>query len=261
MLKWYLYLAAAMLIVGVFFATVRLAASTDAELFFYCGAGLRPEVAEVVELFTAKTGIPVRVDYNASSLLLGRIKVSQTGDLFMPGDLHYIETAAAEGLIKESRQATSFVPVIMVGQGNPKNIQSISDLTRDGIRLGLADTRTAAIGRVSRLIFEKNGIPAEAFEKNLVYDSVTVNDLANAIELGHIDATLVWEPVARRMADSGIVKIPAELNVTVPVPVAILSVSRQPETARRLVDFILSEPSQAVFQRNHYGTRKDSEGE
>ena len=260
-MKKYIYIAAAIFIVAGIFAAIRFSAPADDELFLYCGAGMRPEVARVVELFTAETGIPVRVDYNASNLLLGRIKVSRTGDLFMPGDIHYIGLAEEEGLIKESRQVASFVPVIMVAQGNPENIQSIADLTDAGIKLGLADSRTAAIGRISRMIFKKNGIPDEAFEKNLIYDSVTVNDLANAIELGHIDATIVWEPVARRIADAGIVKIPAERNVAAPVPIAVLSVSQQQENARRFVEFILSEPGQAVFKQSHYGSRKDFDHE
>ncbi len=226
-------------------------ASRD-ELFLYCGAGLRPAVEEIVGMFIEETGMPVRVDYNASSLLLGRMKVSRSGDLFIPGDEYYIDRAAAEGLIEASWPVAEFVPVIMVAKGNPRNIRGFEDLLREGVRMGLADARTAAVGRTARLIFAKNNISKQQIERNLVFESVTVPELATNVELGHLDAAIVWRPVAARASQAEYVEIPPELNVTAPVPVAILSFSERQEQARQFVEFIRSEKSMAVFQRHLY---------
>lgn len=237
----------------VYMVVSLLSGSREDELYLYCGAGLRPVIDEVVAKFTEETGMSVRVDYNASNLLLGRIRVSGAGDLFIPGDEYYIQEAAKHGLIRDSWTVAAFVPVILVAAENPKNIRTLTDLTRNGLKLGLADERTAAIGRISRMIFKRNDIPIETVEKNLIYDSVTVHELATAVELGHIDAAIVWEPVATRYADLKIVRIPKERNVVAPVPVAVLESTRREKPARQFVAFILSEQSMSLFEKHHYG--------
>ncbi len=225
-------------------------------LFFYCGAGLRPVAEEIVREFTAKTGIRVRTDFNASNLLLGKIQVSGEGDLFMPGDEYYTRKAREQGLARTSRPVAAFVPVIMVGEGNPRGIESVEDLAGEGLNLGLADERTAAIGRLARMIFEKNSVPPGKIEENLVYDSVTVHDLATSVELGHIDAAVVWEPVALRYENADIVHIPEEKNIISPIPLAVLSCSENVPAAEKFMDFVLSERGREIFRKHNYGEIK-----
>ncbi len=247
-----LLLPAIVVIVGIGLFWRHSADDSGDELFLYCGAGLRPAVEEIVEMFIEETAIAVRVDYNASSLLLGRIQVSRSGDLFIPGDQYYIERAAAEGLIEGSWPVAEFVPVIMVAKGNPRDIRGVDDLLKEGVRLGLADARTAAIGRIARMIFAKNHISEQEIERNLVFESVTVPELATNLELGHLDAAIVWRPVAARASQAEYVEIPLESNLTAPVPVAILSFSERQGKARQFVEFIRSETSMTVFQRHLY---------
>jgi molybdate transport system substrate-binding protein len=246
------YAFAVTLAILAFLTSCRRSA-VEQDLFLLCGAGLRPAVHEIVTRFTAETGIRVQVDYNASSLLLGKIRVGRSGDLFMPGDAFYIEEADKDRLVHESRNVAAFVPTIMVGAGNPKEIRTLADLTRDGMKLGFADERTAAIGRVARQVMEKNGFAREAYEGNIVFESVTVPELATAVEMGHVDAAIVWEPVARRHANAVTVAIPPEANIVSAVPVAVLSFSEQKELARSFVDFALSQQGQNIFREHGYG--------
>ncbi len=249
----FLYVGAFLLISGAIFAGLRLSRTAEEELFFYCGAGLRPAADEISGLFTAETGVRVRTDYGPSSILLGRIRVSGEGDLFMPGDESYVGEAQELGLVYESRNAASWVPVIMVGAGNPKNIRGLSALAGPGIRLALADERTAAVGRVARLLFAKNMISSDDIEKNLTFEGVTVHDLATAVHLGHVDAAIVWEPVAAAYDEAEIVFIPAEENIVSPIPIAILSFSGRKREAQEFVDFVLSEKGRDVFIKHNYG--------
>ncbi len=247
-----LYIAAIVLIVFFVYAGIHFTGQSDDELLFYCGAGLRPVADELVEIFTERTGIRIRTDYNASNLLLGRIQISKEGDLFMPGDRYYVDEAKKGDLIYDSGKAAAFVPVIMVEVGNPKNIKGLRDLVRPGLKLGLADERTAAVGRIAWLIFEKNDIPAEEIKKNLVYDSVTVHDLATAVALGHIDAAVVWEPVAVSYEEAEVVRIPAEDNIFSHIPIAVLTFSGDRKSALKFMDFVLSEEGRSVFEKHNY---------
>jgi molybdate transport system substrate-binding protein len=51
------------------------------------------------------------------------------------------------------------VQVIAMKKGNPKNITSITDLTRDGLKITLGDVDATAIGKVTAKILERLIVP------------------------------------------------------------------------------------------------------
>ena len=217
----------------------------------YCGAGIKPPVAELVDEFARRHGVTIECDYRGSEVLLSSIKLTGKGDLYMPGDVHYVELAEREGLIASSNTVCYFVPVILVQRGNPKNehIRTLSDLTRDDVRVGLGDPQFCAIGRKSSRIFAKNGIRED--DVNVKFRSPTVNELGNHIELGSLDAVIVWDAVARAVGDKGeIVEIPAEENVISTVAVGVLKSSKHPQAAAKFVEFILSQAGREVFEKH-----------
>ncbi len=249
----YLLVFVLLFVAGMAVRDIFLSGDKDESLLFYCGAGLRPAVSEIVESFEDETGIHIRTNYGASNILLGQIKVNREGDLFMPGDEIYVQEAMKDDLVLESHSVTVFIPVIMVQKGNPHNIQHLDDLSKPGVKLGIADERAAAIGRITWLIYEKNDISRELIEDNIVFDSVTVHELVTGITLGHVDAAIVWEPVARGQEEAEVIEIPYDNNITVPVPLAMLSSTRDQENAGRFIEYMLSEESQSVFEKHRFG--------
>ncbi len=230
-------------------------ARTGARLLLYCGAGIRPAAAEIVEQFQREHGVVVECDYDGSERLLSRIKLSGLGDVYMPGDVHYIEQAGKQGLVGASKNACYFIPVILVQKGNPKNVRSLADLTRPGIDVGLGNPEACAIGRKSVKVFEKNNIAEEDLKPNVKYQSLTVNDLGNQIKLKQLDAVIVWDAMAAYFADDAdVVPIPPGQNVISRVAVGVLNSSQHPELAGKLVDFIASEKGAAIFRKHHYTT-------
>lgn len=225
------------------------------KLLFYCGAGIRPAAEEIVEQFERRHGVLVECDFDGSERLLSRIKLSGLGDLYMPGDVHYVDQAGEQGLIRSQQNACYFIPVILVQKGNPKNIRTLADLTRPGIDLGLGNPEACAIGRKSVKIFEKNNISQDDLKANLKFQSLTVNDLGNHIKLEQLDAVIVWDAMAAYFADDGdVVPIPPEQNIISTVAVGVLNSTRRPELAQKLADFIASEPGTEIFKKHHYTT-------
>jgi len=225
----------------------------EQRLLLYSGAGIRPPVEEIAEAFGRRHGVTVECDFAGSEVLLSRIKLSGVGDVYMPGDLHYVEQAEAEGLIARSETACYFIPTILVQKGNPKEIRSLADLARPGIRVGLGDAEACAIGRKSSKIFNKSKISEDDLANNVEFRSLTVNELGDKIVLGALDAVIVWDAVAAYYADSAdVVPIPRDQNVISTVPAAVLKSSAQPELANKLVEFIASEEGKAIFKKHHY---------
>jgi len=227
----------------------------DAPLLLYCGAGIRPAAAELAEQFGRRHGVAVECDYAGSEVLIARIKLTGRGDLYMPGDVHYVEQAEKEGLIASKRTACYFIPVILVQKGNPKQIRSLADLTRRGVKVGLGDPKACAIGRKCSMIFAKNKIPADDVGRNVEFRSLTVNELGNQIKLKTLDAVIVWDAVAAYFADCGdVVRIPPEQNVISTVVVGVLRCSANPELAARFAEFVASQEGREIFDKHHYAT-------
>lgn len=224
-------------------------------LRLYCGAGLRPAAAEVIERFTARTGVKVETDYSGSGMLISRIKLSRDGDLFMPGDVWYLEQVEKEGLVQSKTMVSYFVPVILVQKGNPKAIRGLADLTRSGIRIALGNPEACQIGRLSERIFTKNGIDGKAIKANLVFSGVTVNELGLQVKMGRADAAMVWDAIAAYYADcADVVRIPTKQNEISRVAIGILNSSRNKHLAEEFVRFLVSDTGKSIFQRHHYQT-------
>lgn len=230
-------------------------AEQQSELTIFVGAGIRPPVAELAELFARDHGVHIVSDYAGSEVLLSKIQLAERGDIYMPGDKHYVDQAAEAGLILSQQSVCYFVPTILVQKGNPKQIAGLQDLVKPGIKLGLGDEKSCAIGRTCKRIFEQNGFPWEKVEKNLAFQSMTVNELGMQIQAQSLDAVIVWDAIAAYYADDGDeVVIPLEQNVISRVNVAVLKFTQDQELAEQFVEFVASDQGRAIFQKHGYRT-------
>jgi molybdate transport system substrate-binding protein len=246
--------AAAMLVV-LCLGCRPAASSRPQPLLVYCGAGIRPPVAEAAKAFGQKYGVTVECDFAGSETLLSRVKLSGRGDVYMPGDLQYVDQARQEGLVGQSRTVCYLIPVILVRKGNPNEIHSVADLVRPGMKIALGDAKACAIGVTAAAIFEKDGISQQDLDPHVVFRSLTVNELGTEVKMGMVDATIVWDAVAAYFTDDAdVVPIGRDQNVISTVAVAVLTASRQPGLAGRFVDFITSDAGAAIFRKHHYVT-------
>jgi len=222
-------------------------------LLVFCGAGLRPPVAELAERFGRETGREIHLDYAGHQVLLSKIKLARQGDIYMPGDKRYVDLAAAQGLILSRRSICYFVPTILVQKGNPKDISGLRDLARPGVRLGLGNPEACAIGRISKKLFEKNDIPWPDIERNLLFQSATVSELGIQIQAQSLDAVIVWDAVAASYGRYGEqVSIPVQQNVISTVEAGVLKYTRDKALAGRFLEYMVSGQGQQVFRGHEY---------
>jgi molybdate transport system substrate-binding protein len=57
------------------------------------------------------------------------------------------------------RYVAYHVQVIAMKKGNPKNITSITDGTRDGVKIALGDVNATAIGKAATKMLERHIVP------------------------------------------------------------------------------------------------------
>jgi len=227
----------------------------EQEFLLYCGAGIKPPGEELVEIFNQEHGVRIAVDYAGSETLLTKITITEKGDLYMPGDKHYVDQAVAAGLVEYQKSVCYFVPAILVQKGNPREIETLQDLLKPGLKLGLGDAQACAIGRKSVKIFEKNGIAWSEVEKNLKYPSLTVNELGMQIETQMLDAVIVWDANARYYTQRNkaeMIPIPTEQNIISTIDIGLLKSTKNKSMADRFIDFITSERGRKIFIQHKY---------
>lgn len=230
--------------------------SLGKSLLVPCGAGLRDAMNPIGEAYQEKTGVRVDFAYSGGGILLAQLAFSKVGDLYMPGELFYLQQAEQQGLVLDKRIACYFVPVLAVQKGNPKGLQSLKDLARPGLEVGLGDPQSLAVGLTTQRILDRAGI-REAVEKNVVFRGGCVPELVNALKLKTIDAAILWDTTAfQNREDVDTIEISKEWNEVAVVPIGVLRCARDVEAARRFMEFVVSPEAQAIFQAHGYTTEK-----
>ena len=224
-----------------------------AELLLYCGAGIRPPAEELAARFERRTGQHVAIDPAGSEILLSRIRISRLGDLFMPGESYYVDQAQQQNLVSRRAVACYFIPTILVAKGNPKSVQSLEDLLRPGVKVAIGNPEACAVGLQTRRIWDKNKLSWEDLRKNVVFQSLTVNELGTLVKTGSVDAAIVWDAVAAMYPDSAqAIPIPLERNAISTVEIAVLTTSKSPEAAADFLRFATSADGREIFRKHKY---------
>lgn len=223
-------------------------------LRLYCGAGLRAPVAALAAEFSRAQGVAIESDFGGSGVLLSRIKLTREGDLYVPGDVRYVRQAQADGLIASSTDACYSIPVILVATRATTKVRRLADLAAPGVRVGLGEPTACAVGEAAKEILDRAGLTPRV-RPNLVFSSLTVNELGLQVKSGKLDAAIVWDATARQYADvATIVPIDRRENVISTIPVAVLRSSRHEELARAFQAFATSPRGREVWARHGFTT-------
>lgn len=206
-------------------------------LTLYCAVGLKPPVEAAALEYEERYGVHIDITYGGSGTLLGNLKLSHLGDLYLAADDSYSDMAREEGLAREVFDLATMSPVVGVRRGNPHGIATVSDLLGPAIRLGYANPDTAAIGRASRDSFTASGDWAAIKSATLV-TKPNVMDLASDLSLGSLDAGLIWDSTVRQYTDLEAVHLPELAGEARQVTICVLESSQRPTAALRFCRFL-----------------------
>lgn len=222
----------------------------------FCAAGIRLPFEELSAEYERRYGVEVVAQYGGSGTLLANLLVVEKGDLYIAGDDSFVERARQEGVVVESLRLASMRVVIGVRRGNPHGIESLQDLARGAaqgrLRVGMANAEAAAVGRIAQRHLARAGL-WENFERDLKVVKPTVGELAGDLELGTLDAALIWDATAAQYAGIEAVHVPALDADPREVTVGVLTASERPTAALRLARFLASRDVGApVFEAHGY---------
>lgn len=232
-------------------------------LLVFAGAASKPPTEEIAQAYEEKTGRKVDVTFGGSGYVLSQMRLAQRGDVYFPGSSDYMEIARREGdvLPETERTVVYLVPAINVQAGNPHGIRSLSDLTRPGLKVAIANPEGVCVGAYAVEIVEKNLSTEQkaAFRANLVNYAESCEKTATAVSLKMADAVLGWsvfqhwdperiETVALR---------PEEIVRVGTIPIAISRFTKDRDGAQDFIDFVLGEEGAAIFRKYNYFASSD----
>lgn len=232
-----LVLLAAMVALLRWQAAPRDGVAAQEPLLLYCGAGLKAPVEAAVREYERAYGVRVQLQYGGAQTLLTGIEVARKGDLYLPGDESYLELARGKGLLDEITPLAEMRPVLAVKKGNPKNVKSLDGLLRNDVRICQANPDAAAVGKLTREALQKCGRWDAVKERTIVFKP-TVNDVANDIKVGSVDAGFVWDATVKQYPELESVPLADLAGSVAHTGVGVLTCSANRAAARRLARYL-----------------------
>jgi len=239
---------------------VLMAVGVNAEnrLLIFAGSASKPPTEEVAKIFTEKYGVKVETVFGGSGYVLSQMILGKTGDLYFPGSSDFMEVAKRKGAVfpETEKYVVYLVNAINVQKGNPKNIKTLKDLTRPGLKVAIANPEGVCVGTYAVEIIEKNFTEEEKeqFRKNLINYTGSCSKTASAISLKAADAVIGWR-VFEHWDPERIETIPLkkdELSRIGYIPIAISKFTKNRGLAQKFIDFLDTEEAKSVYRKYKY---------
>lgn len=226
------------------------------ELNIFAGSMLRPAIEDTIVAFEKREGVHVNRVYNGCGILVGQMKAGQRPDAYFACDSEFMDQVT--DLFPERVDVSENELVILVQKGNPKNIVSLRDLVRPGLRVGVGHEKQCAMGWITQKTFREGGIQTEVME-NVTVQTPTGDMLVNQLQTGSLDAAVAYLSNAAGAAEFlDAVQITGISCSTATQPWAVATDSKYPETASRLFQQICSAKSQDHFAAEGFRWKLES---
>lgn len=222
----------------------------SAELLVSAAASLTDAFTEIAGAFEiAHAGVEVRLNLAGSSTLRAQILEGAPVDVFASANREIMEQVAdAGGVADDPRVFALNDMVIAVPAGNPAGVRGLADFARDELLLGLC-AEAVPCGGFAREVLQRAGV-APALDTA----EPDVRALLTKVELGELDAAIVYRTDVTASGAVDRVAIPADANVVAQYPIAVLAGAPRPEVARAFVAFVLSAEGRAILVRHGFRT-------
>ncbi|GGB62614.1 extracellular solute-binding protein [Fictibacillus barbaricus] len=222
----------------------------DGVIRVYGPGGPLGPMKEAAEKFTAETGMKVIVTAGPESNWIGQAK--QDADIIYGGSEYMLRSfmLSHPQMINE-KSLTELYPRaagILVRKGNPKNIGSLKDLTKSGVKI--IDVNGAGqLGLWEDLAGRKGLIGG--ISQNI---DISVKSSAEAIEIWKSnekhDAWITYESWHYRLKDvTELVELPEAEKLYRGTPIALTAITENKNEAQKFVDYLKTESSHKVFQK------------
>ena len=188
-------------------------------------------------------GVTVRFNYAGTPTLVTQIEQGAQADVFAAADTTNMDKLKTDGFTSGTPEVFAHNQLeIVVAPGNPKGINSLSDLTKPGV-IYISAAPAVPAGKYSLQALQKAGVTVTP--KSLETD---VKSVVSKIELGEADAGIVYTTDVKA-AGSKVTGVPIadQYNVVATYPIVTVKGTQNDPLASVFIAFVLSSTGQSTL--------------
>jgi molybdate transport system substrate-binding protein len=165
------------------------------DLILYSGGVNRLAIEPLIQKFATHEGITLTTTFNGCGILCAAMKTMGDSsnpkypDVYYACDICFVPPVAKQ--FPEAVLLTEAEIIIAVPKGNPKNIQTLADLAREGLRIGICNAEQSTIGYLTQSMLKSMNL-WDSVSKNASAQSPTADLLVNQLRTGSLDAAVVY---------------------------------------------------------------------
>lgn len=248
-------------------------ASQKPELRVFIAASLINVVQNVSKQFEDQYNCTVVFNSGGSDQLYQQIYSGSPCDVFMAADFKWTNLLKSEKLLHNNQywNFTTNKLVVIMPADNPKNITSLIDLVKPGVKV-IAAAYTVPVGSYTNKTLTKiettwgnpsspkyKGAQWQYYRENIITNTISyepnVENIVGKIKLGIGDAGFAYiSDVIFQGNSIKYLKIPDDVNTKGTYGLAVVSNSAHRDLANEYVQFWLSNQGQALLNQFGFGT-------
>lgn len=222
----------------------------------FAAASLTDAFTEIGNNFqTANPNVTVTFNFAGSQALRTQIEEGAPADVFASASGKEMETLVTGSFVAEGA-AQIFLNnklVVILPADNPAGIDTLEDLGTSGIKIVLA-AEEVPVGNYARqsLDLMNDSYGADFKDKvlaNVVSNEDNVKQVVAKVQLGEVDAGIVYTSDAVAASELQTIEFPTELNIIAKYPIAPLVESANADLAEAFIAYVLSDEGQAILQK------------
>jgi accessory colonization factor AcfC len=217
------------------------------QLHVFSAGAVAPPIQEAASIFEKRHAIGIRVTVGKPANLLATIAQSKQGDLISCGAEFILdEVENSRLIIQGSRKSLGFRrSVIIVPVGNPSKIASLTDLCREGVRIGVAFD--GCLKGVWDDVASKAGI-TDQIRKNITQYSDACGSFMGLIHQEKVDAIFGWNAFQNIWPNTcEVIELPRDLQVFRSTVIGIIRHTKNRVLAQRFIDFLVSNEGRKIY--------------
>ena len=245
------------LIITLSLSLLFIGCRKETSITVFVGSASKPAIEEAARTFELNTGIKVYLNFSGSGTMLSQMKLSNSGDLYIPGSPDYMVVAERDGIVDADsvRIISYLIPAILVQKENPKNIKTLADLARPGIKIGIANPESVSIGSYAYEILEYNN-QLHDVGGNIITYGESFSKITSLLALKSVDAIIGWAVFSKWNQDTidAVLLSPEQIPRISYITGAVSTFTADRANAQEFLDFLISSQGKDIFSKWGYIT-------
>lgn len=195
-------------------------------------------------------GVTITAHFASAGTIQTQIEQGAPCDVFLSAGARQMDNLQNGGLILDDTRKDLLrnTIVLTVPRHSTLRLSDFASLTGANVsRVAIGDPVSVSSGMYGKQALEQLGVYSQLKSKLILCSDVRA--VLTYVENGDVDAGIVYRTDALisdrvELAAEG----PAEVNATIVYPVAVIKASKDPDAARRYLDFLSGEEARAVFE-------------